>query len=232
MRVRASEPHPGRTVFEYLVPESSIAGNVLALIYRSQDSVYQAASCTHTFTDPPTVLDVSTGSTRGGIVVTVTTFAFFIERDSALKVLFGNTAALLVRDSMVFSSGKTTFSLVVPPRSAASTVQVSIKSQVGSEATGMLFEYFEAPQVISMAPTSGFAGVPTAIRLVIARFPVVTSAAQLSVQIGVGLDVVPGVSELLSSEPASTEILVVTLSERLTFLISHRCRLRSRSLLL
>ncbi len=96
----------------------------------------------------------------------------------------------------------------------------------------MLFEYFEAPQVISMAPTSGFAGVPTAIRLVIARFPVVTSAAQLSVQIGVGLDVVPGVSELLSSEPASTEILVVTLSERLTFLISHRCRLRSRSLLL
>jgi hypothetical protein len=81
----------------------------------------------------------------------------------------------------------------------------------------MLFEHFEAPQVISMAPTSGFAGVPTAIRLVIARFPVVASAAQLSVQIGVGLDVVSGVAELLSSEPASTEILVMTLSERFNF---------------
>ena len=79
------------------------------------------------------------------------------------------------------------------------------------------FEYFSAPQVISLDPTSGFAGVPIIIRIVIARFPVVTSATQLSVQTGVGLDVVSGVAELLSSEPENTEIFVITPSERFNF---------------
>ena len=116
------------------------------------------------------------------IIVSVTTFKFNVEKESALSVKFGNTPAVPIRDSLVFESGKTMFDIVVPTATSASVVPVSISSQLSSQQAQVSFEYFEAPEVLSVSPTIGLSTSSTRISLVVARFPVVSSATQISVQ--------------------------------------------------
>ena len=211
VRVRTSESPPrGRTVVEYRVPATTLAGEVSVLVYRATDAVSEAAQYSHTYTDPPTRLDVSRGSTRGGIIVSVTTFKFNVEKESALSVKFGNTPAVPIRDSLVFESGKTMFDIVVPTATSASVVPVSISSQLSSQQAQVSFEYFEAPEVLSVSPTIGLSTSSTRISLVVARFPVVSSATQISVQIGTGINAVRAHTELLKSEADRTELIVIT----------------------
>jgi hypothetical protein len=129
VRVLASEPPPGRTVIEYRVPATTLAGDALVLIYRSTDPVSSAASYTHEYTEPQTELDIQQGSSRGGLIVTVKSYSFNVEKEGALKVMFGETPAAAVRDSLSVEEGMTTFKVMVPPYHSASPVIVSIQSQ-------------------------------------------------------------------------------------------------------
>ena len=209
VRIRASEPYPGRTVLEYRVPATTLPGKSLVLIYRSTDPVSSAASYTHVYTDPPTSLDVSRGSTRGGIVVTLTSYNFNVQKETALRVMFGNTTAVLIRDSLVFSNGKTTLSMLVPTQRSASVVDVAIMSRISDQKSQVLFEYFLASQVLSVTPTSGLSTGGTRIHLLISRFPVISSSSQLLVKIGKGMGMAVA-SELVSSDSERTEIFVTT----------------------
>ena len=210
VRVRASEPYPGRTVVDYRVPSSTVAGETKVLIYRSSDPISSAAIYTHTYVDMPTSLDVTRGSTRGGIVLSISSYAFTVEKESSLQVVFEQTPATIIPGSLTWVDGRTTFSLLVPAKPSATSVVVRIQSRISSQASEVTFEYFAAPEIHSVQPTHGQSSGGTDIEVSISRFPIVSSASQLAIEIGVGADTVSASATLVSSDYERTNIVITT----------------------
>ena len=210
VRVRESAPYPGRTVVDYRVPSSTLAGDTTVLIYRSSDSISSAASYTHTYVDMPTSLDVSRGSTRGGIVVSVTSYAFAVERESALEVLFEQTPATVIPDSLHYLDGRTTFSFLVPASPSVSSVVVRIRSLISEQAAEVTFEYFGATEIHLAEPSYGLSSGGTRIEVSISQFPVVSSASKLAIEMGVGPESVSASAMLVSSDYERTKLVIFT----------------------